>query len=117
MKTLRKPPITDSLLSKIVSALLSIDPDIVAVVAASSYEPWRPSVFEFVPISTAQLPALAPQESATVTLPIPPSPSRSPSPRCLLVTAEAEGLDITPSLSAPAQRKSYVTLQVVRGLP
>jgi hypothetical protein len=85
--------------------------------AASSYEPWRPSVFEFVPISTAQLPALAPQESATVTLPIPPSPSRSPSPRCLLVTAEAEGLDITPSLNAPAQRKSYVTLQVVRGLP
>jgi hypothetical protein len=52
-----------------------------------------------------------------VTLPIPPSPSRSPSPRCLLVTAEAEGLDITPSLNAPAQRKSYVTLQVVRGLP
>jgi len=36
MKTLRKPPITDSLLSKIVSALLSIDPDIVAVVLFGS---------------------------------------------------------------------------------
>lgn len=84
---------------------------------ASSYEPWRPVVFEFVPISTAQLPALSPQESAIVTLPIPPSPSRSPSPRCLLVTAEAEGLDITPNLNTPAQRRSYVTLQVVKGLP
>jgi predicted nucleotidyltransferase len=36
MKTLSKPPITDSLLSKIVSALLSIDPDIVAVVLFGS---------------------------------------------------------------------------------
>jgi len=83
---------------------------------ASSYEPWRPTVFELTPISTAQLPALAPQESATVVLPIPISPSRSPSPRCLLITAEAEGLDITPNLNAPSQRKSYVTLQVVKGL-
>ena len=84
---------------------------------ASPHEPWRPPIIEFVPISTAQLPALAPQESATVTLPVPPLPSRSPSPQCLLITAEAEGLDITPNLNAPSQRKSYVTLQVVKGLP
>jgi len=84
---------------------------------ASPHEPWRPPIIEFVPISTAQLPTLAPQESATVTLPVPPLPLRSPSPRCLLITAEAEGLDITPNLNAPSQRKSYVTLQVVKGLP
>lgn len=82
----------------------------------STYEPWRSVVYGYAPVSATQLQELAPQESTTVYLTVPPSPVRSPSLLRLVITAEVEGMDITPNLSAPSQRKSYVTLHVVRAV-
>lgn len=67
-------------------------------------------------ISSIRLPDLAPQGSVTSFLPVPPSPVRSQSFVHLVVSGEVEGIDITPNLIVPAQRKSYVTLKVVRAL-
>ncbi|MGQ9461807.1 MAG: hypothetical protein ACUVTP_02200 [Candidatus Fervidibacter sp.] len=72
-------------------------------------------VFEEV-ISSTKLPDLAPQGSITSSLPVPPSLVLSQLFVYLVVSGEVEGIDITPNLSAPAQRKSYVTLQVIRAL-
>ena len=82
----------------------------------ASYEPWRGAVFEYTPISTTQLQELAPRETATVNLPVPRSPIRPSSQLRLIVTAQVEGIDISPNLNTPSQRRSYVTLQVVRAV-
>ncbi len=68
--------------------------------------PWQPQV-----LATTQLPELAPNETASVTLSVPPR--FVPNPLFLVVTATVEGIDITPNLNAPAHRKSFVTFQVV----
>lgn len=45
--------------------------------------------------------------------PTPSRPAVSLAPRWLVLTAQVDGLDITPHINSPAQRKSFVTLQVV----
>lgn len=76
---------------------------------------WYGAVIEEV-ISLAGLPDLAPQGSFTSSLSVPLSPVRSQSLVYLVVSGEVEGIDITPNLSVPSHRKSYVTLQVTRDL-
>lgn len=87
---------------------------LMSISQVASYEPWRTAAFTYTPISTTQLPELSPHESAIVDLSIQRSPIRSPSQPRLIVTAQIEGMDITPNLNTPSQRKSYVTLQVVQ---
>ncbi|MCX7969682.1 MAG: hypothetical protein N3B10_14505, partial [Armatimonadetes bacterium] len=86
---------------------------LVSVRQVANYEPWRSTIYEHSPISTTKLPELAPQETVTVNLPVPRSLIRSLSPIRLIVTAQVEGMDITPNLNTPSQRKSYATIQVV----
>ncbi|MCS7191710.1 MAG: hypothetical protein NZ937_01840 [Armatimonadetes bacterium] len=89
---------------------------LVSVRQVANYEPWRSAIYEYSPISTTRLPELAPQETATVNLPIPRSPIRSPSPIRIVMTAQVEGMNITPNLNTASQSKSYVTLQIVKSV-
>lgn len=72
----------------------------------------RPAMQFGVAMPLARLGNLAPGQTATTTLTLPPR-TVSVEPRWLILTAQIDGLDIAPSLSVSAQRKSYVTLQVV----
>ncbi len=58
--------------------------------------------------ATVQMPDLAPHQTAKVSL-----PSINRAARWVVLTAQADEMEITPQINTPAQSKSFVTLQVV----
>lgn len=89
---------------------------LVHVQQVSPPEPWMSAGFQVLPFSTTTLPIVEPNQSATVTLPLPSYPFPTATSLHLWVTAQVDGIDITPNLNTSAHRKSYVTLGVVKPL-